>query len=70
MVVIDPDAIAADEREAENLRAVAALAAQFYDACRCAGLPDVLTVALVRDWHHAYITQGVVWEEDGTNDGP
>lgn len=60
--MIDPEQVEADEQTASQLRQMAALLGAFWDACRAAGLPDGLSMGVVRDWHQAAITDGVTWE--------
>ena len=52
---VDPDSLAADEALAAELRQIAALAGEFYDACKAARLPDDLACQLVSDWHQNWI---------------
>lgn len=62
---LDPDSIEAVDGERQSLRQVAAMAADFWDDCRRAGLPDVVANQMVIDWHAQVISPyGVEWSED------
>jgi len=64
-VTIDPDRLEADEADRVCLRQMAALAADFLEALKDAGLPDVVANQMVVDWHCQVISpDGVVWEEE------
>ena len=61
--LVDYEQVEADAETCTHLRQVAALLAEFYDACKAAGLPDSLTATVVRDWHLQYISDGVAWDD-------
>ena len=59
-----PDEIQHDEQAGEYLRAVAALAGDFYSALRSSGIPEAAAVQMLVDWHADVLDDGVVWESD------
>lgn len=61
---LDPEQLDADQQTAQELRQMAALCGEFFDACRAAGLPDHLAVTLVADWHRSTLGDEVTWTAD------
>lgn len=57
-----PDEVAHDEEAREYLRALAAMAGDFYSALRDAGVPDEASVQMIIQWHDSVLEDGIVWE--------
>jgi hypothetical protein len=63
-MMLDPDAVVADQEICEHASALAALVAHYYDTLRALGLPESLCVQVTVDWHAALISDSIAWEPD------